>query len=304
MTMQEPPPEKHAWRESLKALGAKQGFYRELGAEHTALYLEGNSTLIVTFENLDHVFDGDESRMPWGHGFVTSQGWSMLGLMAHNWTWYRDEAVFDFFDGLRDEGFFKQFDRIVFYGASMGAYAAGVFSAASPGATVIMISPQATLDRRIASWETRYRKVWRRSFQGRYAYAPQAVQQAGKAHIFYDPRMGLDAMHAALFQADTVIKYPCRFMGHRIASLWIQMKLLKPVVQSCVDEQMTPLRFAQMMRARKHTFRYQKDMLNRLLEMDRPWMTAQYCRAVLATRGGPNFRRALRAANARLSDNR
>ncbi len=72
--------------------------------------------------------------MPWGYGFVEAHGWSMLGMMAHDWTWYRDAAVWDFFDRLRDEGFFKQFDKVVFYGASMGAYAASVFSSAAPGA--------------------------------------------------------------------------------------------------------------------------------------------------------------------------
>ena len=50
--------------------------------------------------------------------------------MAHGSTWYRDETVHDFFDRLRDQGFFRQFDRVVFYGTSMGGYAACAFSLA------------------------------------------------------------------------------------------------------------------------------------------------------------------------------
>ncbi|MEM8980124.1 MAG: phosphoadenosine phosphosulfate reductase [Pseudomonadota bacterium] len=292
--------ERAAWRDELKALGDAEGFYEDLGAEHTALFVRRGGTLIVTFENLDHVFEGDENRMPWGYNFVEGQNWSMLGLMAHGWTWYRDEAVFDFFDRLRDDRFFTGFEKVVFYGASMGAYAAANFSAASPGATVIMISPQATLDRQIASWETRYHKAWARNYNSRYGYGPQNVQAAEKAHLFYDPRMPLDAMHAALFQSENIVKYPCRYMGHRIASLWILMKLLKPVVRACVDGDMSPLKFAQMMRVRRHTQRYQREMLTRLEEMGRPRLVAQYCRAVLATRGGPKFRKALRAAETKL----
>jgi len=293
-------PSQSDWQGNLKTIGAERGFFEELGEEHSALYIKQGKTLIVTFENLDHVYEDSAERMPWGHNFVTSRGWSMLGLMAHGWSWYRDEAVFDFFDRLRDEGFFEQFEKVVFYGASMGAYAASVFSAAAPGATVICISPQATLDREIASWETRYRKAWHRDFGGRYAYGPDMIAEAGEVNIFYDPRMGLDAMHAALFRGDNVRKYRCRYMGHRIASLWIMLGLLKPVIESCVAGDMTASKFYSMMRARREVGRYQKEMLNTVLADGRPWLIANYCSAVLSRRGGPNFRKALNAARAKL----
>ena len=98
------------WRDELRALGAAEGFYRELGEKHTALHIKRGSTLIVTFENLDHVFEDGADKMPWGYDFVTKRGWSMLGLMAHDWTWYRDEDVYAFFDGLKSDGFFDQFE--------------------------------------------------------------------------------------------------------------------------------------------------------------------------------------------------
>ncbi|CUH51104.1 hypothetical protein [Shimia marina] len=293
-------PSQAEWKSNLKVIGAEQGFFEELGEQHSALYIKQGGTLIVTFENLDHVYEGGAERMPWGHGFVTSRGWSMLGLMAHDWTWYRDEAVFDFFDRLRADGFFEQFDKVVFYGASMGAYAAAVFSSAAPGATVICISPQATLDREVASWETRYRKAWRRDFNGRYGYAPDMLTAAKEVSIFYDPRMGTDAMHAALFRGDNIRKYRCRYMGHRIASLWILMGQLKPVIEKCVAGEMTADVFYTMMRTRREVTRYQKEMLRTVLDDGRPWLIANYCAAVLARRRGPNFRKALRAARAQL----
>ncbi|WP_069298864.1 hypothetical protein [Neptunicoccus sediminis] len=284
----------------LASVGGEKGFFEELGNQHSALFVQGEGqggkTLFVTFENLDDVAKDAEHRMPWGYNFVTGQGWSMLGMMAHGWTWYRDEAVFDFFDRLRDEGFFKQFDNVLFYGASMGAYAASVFNAAAPGSTVILLSPQATLSRDVASWETRYRKAWARDFSSRYGYGPVESLQAKQVHLFYDPQASLDAMHAALFQGENVRKYKCRFMGHRIASLWQQMGVLKQVVLGCVEDTLTTAAFYGMMRARLHNHRYQKEMLNRLLEKNRPHLVARYTRAVLNTRGGPNFRKALRAA--------
>ena len=288
------------WRENLREIGAREGFFEELGAQHSALFVERGKTLIVTFENLDHVYDRASDRMPWGYAFVQSRGWSMLGMMAHDWTWYRDEAVWDFFDRLRDEGFFEKFDKVVFYGASMGAYAASVFSAAAPGATVILISPQATLDREIAPWEERYRKAWRRNFRSRYGYGPEMVTAAADVHLFYDPRNRMDSMHAALFQGENIAKYRCRFMGHRIASLWMQLGLLKPIIEACVDGSLTTGQFYHWMRARRENRRYQKEFMKTLEAENRPRLLIRYCDAVLARRRAPHFRNAKRAAKKRL----
>lgn len=289
------------WQANLAEIGAREGFYEALGEDHTALYVARGKTLIVTFENLDHVYERGADRMPWGFDFVSSRGWSMLGLMAHDWTWYRDGAVHDFFDRLRGDGFFEKFDKVIFYGASMGAYAAAVFSSAAPGATVICISPQATLDREIASWETRYRKVWWRDFGGRYGYAPKMVASAQSMHLFYDPRAPLDAMHAALFQGENVHKYRCRFMGHRIASLWLLMGVLKPVIEGCVDGSMSQSAFYTLLRRRHDVSRYQKEMLSTLEKANRPRLVVRYCTAVLARRRAPAFRKALKEAEARIA---
>lgn len=288
------------WRANLARIGEEEGFYEELGNQHTALFVERGKTLIVTFENLDHVYENSDEKMPWGYDFVVSRGWSMLGMMAHDWTWYRDRDVLDFFDRLRDQGFFKQFDKVVFYGASMGAYAAASFSAAAPGATVIGISPQATLDREVASWETRYHKAWKRNFNGRYGYAPDLVRHAEAVHLFFDPRAPLDAMHAALFRGANVTKYRCRFMGHRIASLWLKLGILKPVVEGCVDGTLTPTRFYGLLRARRENSRYQKEMLGVLEKGTRHARLIQYCQAVLNRRRAPHFRNAMKSAQAKL----
>lgn len=284
------------WQENLRKLGEAEGFYRALGDQHTALFCQRGKTLVVTFDNLDHVYERSDDRLPWGYGFTQANGWSMLGLMAHDWTWYRDAAVWDFFDELRDSGFFKQFDRVVFYGASMGAYAACAFSAAHPGADVICISPQATLARDLTSWETRYHKAWRRDFHDRYGYAPDMVATARKVTLFFDPTAPLDAMHAALFQGDNIDKVHCRYMGHRIASLWAAMGVLRPIVEGCVNGTISRRDIYRLLRARHETPRYQKEMLRRLKDRGRHDLLVRYCRGVLATRRAPVFRREMNAS--------
>ena len=292
--------DKAEWRRELQEFGDREGFCELLGDDHTALYCEAGDTLIVTFENLDHVFEMNEGKMPWGYDFVTKNGWSLLGMMAHDWTWYRDDAVLDFFDRLRDEGFFDKFKRVVFYGASMGGYAAAAFSAACPGAQVVLISPQATLAREDAAWETRYRKAWKRDFSGRYGFAPDMVASAEKVYLFYDPFAPLDAMHAALFRSDNVVKLRCRYFGHRIASMWAKIGILKEVVHGSINGTLSEKEFYHLLRGRRDERRYQREMLERLEAKGRPWLIASYCRSVMARKPGPKFRNALKQAEKKL----
>lgn len=288
--------EKQAWRQSLAKLGQEKGFYRELGDNHTALFAKSGDTLVVTFDNLDHVFSNDDDRLPWGFNFIQSRGWSILGMMAHGWTWYREDAVLDFFDELRDSGFFAQFKRVIFYGASMGGYAAGAFSAAAPGAQVIMISPQATLDPGTAGWETRYKKARKRDFLGRYGSAPESVASASKIYLIYDPLAPLDRQHADLFTDPRIIRLQCRLMGHRIASAMQGMGILKQVVEQSIEGTLTEPQFYSMIRARREYHRYMKELLVQLQEKKRHYLVALLCAHYLSTRQGPKFRRAMKDA--------
>ncbi|MDO6458455.1 phosphoadenosine phosphosulfate reductase [Celeribacter halophilus] len=271
-----------AWTTQLEKLGAEHGFFRQIDAEHKALFLRGDDTLVVTFDNLDDARQKVEDRLPWGVKFINSQGWSALGIAAHGWTWYRTEEVCDFFDELRDSKFFDQFKRVVFYGTSMAGYAAAAFSSAAPGATVIALSPQATLDRDITGgWETRFRAAWRRDFDGRYGYAPEEVATARKTWVFYDPHTDQDAIHAALFRHPNTTHIRCRHLGHNLGSVMSMMGALKPVVYGLVNDDLDESGVYRLLRSRRTLPYYQKLLLKRLQEMKRPRLTYRYCHAVL-----------------------
>lgn len=290
---------REVWHDKLTELGAERGFYRVLGAQHKALFLQGNKTLVVSFDNLDDARQDTENRLPWGSEFISSRGWSSLGISAHGWTWYRDEAVLDFFDELRDTNFFDQFDKVVFYGTSMAGYAAAAFSSACPGATVIAMNPQATLERAVTSgWETRYHRSWTQDFSGRYSYAPDQAKAAKAVYLFYDPSGAHDAMHASLFRGENIIKIKCRHCGHGLTSSFNAMGILKDIVKKCVDEEPTPLEIYQLMLARKTSLRYQKTVLKKLEAKGRPRLTYQFCKHVLAmpeTENRGPFRKAMKA---------
>lgn len=288
------------WADTLAEMGEERGFFRQLGDQHNALFIKGDNTLVVTFDNLDDVRQDVEDRMPWGSQFISSRGWSSLGIGAHGWTWYRDDAVHDFFDELRDTGFFDQFDTVVFYGTSMAGYAATVFCAAAPGAKVLAMNPQATLERRITrGWETRYHRSWKQDFSGRYSYGPDQSANASIVYLFFDPYVVEDAMHAALYQNDNVVKIRCRHFGHGLTSAFNRIGKLKELVELCVNDTPEAHQIYKLMRARKDLPRYQKSVLNKLLERKRPLLIHRWCRKVIEMSGEgqrPHFRRAMNQA--------
>lgn len=275
------------WSGIARGLAGKDGFFRE-SAEHSFLFIPRSDTLVVTFDNLDIAMEKREDRRPWGFSFIEKQGWSMLGVMANGWTWYRDPWVWREFDALRDSGFFGRFRRVVFYGASMGGYAAAAFVAACPGADVVAFSPQSTLDKAVVPWETRYRTAWGRDWHGAYGDATLTSQAAGRVVLIYDPFEPLDRGHVDRFTGPNVTRLRAPLLGHRLGSSLQQMGILSPIVLGALDGTLTEAGFYRLLRARKGFHRYQKELFKRALDRGRPDLARRLGRFVL-TRGNNRF---------------
>lgn len=289
--------EDDGWGEIARDLAGKDGFYRAGAAGHSFLYMpRSKKTLVVTFDNLDIAMNKREDRRPWGFSFIEKQGWSMLGVLAGGWTWYREPWVAQEFDRLAAEGFFAQFERVVFYGASMGGYAAAAFSAACPGADVVVISPQSTLDKTIVPWETRYKVAWDRDFSGKYGDAAQASAQARRVSILYDPYEPLDSGHVARFTGANVVKLRTPLLGHRLGSSLHQMGILTPIILGALDGTLTEASFYQRLRARRDFPRYQRELFKRAV--DRGHVTLAKAMGKLVLKQGDN--RAIRLEMAKL----
>lgn len=283
------------WSKIALELAGETGFFEDLGA-HSFLFLPRSSkVLVVTFDNLDIAMTKREDRRPWGFDFIARQGWSMLGVMAAGWTWYREDQVTAMFDRLREEGFFQRFERVVFYGASMGGYAAAAFSAACPGADVVAISPQSTLDRAVVPWESRYKTAWGRDFSGPYGDAAQASQAAGRVILFFDPHEPLDAQHVARFQGSNVLRLAAPMLGHRLGSSLAQMGILSDLILAALGGTLTPAQFHRALRTRRQFPRYQRELFARAVAKGHPKLAeAMALRALQTTENRP-LREALRA---------
>ncbi|MFD2174200.1 hypothetical protein [Rhodobacter lacus] len=253
------------WAGIARALAGPEGFYTA-NARHSFLYIPRGKTLVVTFDNLDIAMGKREDRRPWGFDFIEKQGWSMLGVMAGGWTWYRDPWVSDEFDRLAAQGFFAQFERVVFYGASMGGYAACAFSGACPGADVVAISPQSTVDRAVVPFETRYKVVWDADFSGKYGDAARVSGAARRIVLLYDPYEPLDAGHANRFTAPNVMKLRAPLLGHRLGSSLNQMGVLSPIILAALAGTLTEAEFYRRLRARRDFPRYQRELFERALK--------------------------------------
>ncbi|MDZ4135744.1 MAG: hypothetical protein U1D06_09155, partial [Paracoccaceae bacterium] len=268
------------WAALAATLAGPDGFFRDNGL-HSFVHIPRGDTLVVSFDNLDIAMTKREDRRPWGFSFIEKQGWSMLGVMANGWTWYRDPWVWDQFDQLAASGFFARYKRVVFYGASMGGYAACAFVAACPGADVVAISPQSTLDRVLVPWETRYKTAWDSDFSGRYGDAAKVSAAAGRVTILYDPYEPLDAGHVNRFEAGNVIKLRTPLLGHRLGSSLHQMGILAPITLGALNGTLTGPEFYRILRARKNFARYQRELFKRALDQGRPDLARRLGRWVL-----------------------
>lgn len=281
------------WAEIARTLAGPEGFFCDGGA-HSLLFVPRSDTLVVTFDNLDLAMEKRDDRRPWGFGFIEKQGWSMLGVMAEGWTWYRDPWVWGQFDRLAAEGFFARFRRVVFYGASMGGYAACAFSAACPGCDVVAISPQSTLDRGLVPWETRYRTAWGRDFSGPYGDAAVASRAARRVALLYDPYESLDAAHVARFEGANVVRLRAPLLGHRLGSALLQIGILTPIILGALNGTLEPSAYYRLLRARRAFPRYRRELFRKALARGRPELARRVGRWVLAQGEDRQIRRALR----------
>ncbi len=279
-----------SWRARLEEIGEALGYFQPLGADHAALFVDDGPVLLVGFDTMEGARTATPDRMPAGHALARAQGWSYLGLLADGPTWWRDHHVWGFFDRLVDDAFFEDFDRVVFYGADMGGYAAAAFSVAAPGATVLAIRPQATLDPRRAEWDNRFVAHRRLDFTSRYGFAPDMVEGAGAVFVLYDPDRAPEAMHAALFARPHVTLLRCRHMGGRPEAELARMGILDELLRRAGAGTLTAGDFHRLHRARRDHLPYLLRLLQRLAARKRHGLTARLARWALDRQDHPRLR--------------
>jgi hypothetical protein len=281
------------WLARIEDLGELEGSFEPLGAAHAALFADRGPVLLVSFETRASIRAQSDTQLPLGFTRAAAAGHSSLTLIAHDQSWFRDPVVYGYFDRLVDEAFFEDFDRVVFYGAGSCGYAAAAFSVAAPGATVVALAPQATLDARLTGWDDRFRAARRQSFTRRYGFAPDMLDGAAQGFVVFDPAQKLDAMHAALMARPQVSLLPCRGLGAEIETALAEMEILDPILTQACAGSLDAAGFWRLYRARRSAQRYLRSLAGQLENANRPWLEALVCRNAAARLGSPRFRNRL-----------
>ena len=266
-----------AWIKAMTDLGDEHGYFLHLGDQHMVTFLDAGPKLLVTFEDAEKVRLEQKSGAPVGFQLVQEDGWSHLSIMSAGPSWFREDEIYRHFDRLTDDGFFDDFDQILFTGDDAAGYAAAAYSVAAPGARLLLTRPQSTQDPRKVGFDRRFLAQRRVDFTSRYGYAPDMIEAAEKAYIAYDPMHRIDAMHAGLFHRGNVKMLRCfgfsqnvagmiRSMGHEVA-------MLRNAMEGALNE---PL-FYEWMRGRRTQSSYNRNIVKLAQKSGHPRLAATLC---------------------------
>jgi len=293
-----------AWLEAMERTGEDLGYFQPLGGAHWALFSDDGPQLLVGFESLASLLAQTEDQLP-GQSHLSrtqriaaARGWSSLTLVADGPTWFRDPAVWAFFDRLVDDTFFEDFDRVVFHGAGMGGYAAAAHAVAAPGCTILAIAPQATLDPELTEWDRRFPAARRLDFTSRYGFAPDMADGCARLFLLYDPLSQIDAAHAALFRGPHVMRLRARGAGRDPADELSRLNILRPLIDAACTGTLNAHRFARLWRARRESAQVIGRIVQRAGANGRLERQIKALRAGLQLVDDPRLARALRQAEA------
>jgi hypothetical protein len=265
------------WFASLEDLTEESGYIEQVSDKHAALFIDAGRKLLVTFEQRSTIMERPRA-VPRGFELVSKNGWSLLSIIAEDDTWFRDPRLFGFFDRQVDDGFFEDFDDVVFYGVREGGYAAGAYSVAAPGARVVMLRPVATLSPSIAGWDRRFLAQRKLDFTSRYGYAPDMIEAAEEAFVIFDPTAPHDAIHAALFRSCNLVPLPARHARPQVERLFDEVEITVPLLEQAMAGTLTAASFARLFRARRKSPTYLRNLLRHTERNRRAGLSARICR--------------------------
>ncbi len=280
-----------AWLGALEELADEAGYFQPLNAKHNAAFIDAGKTLLVTFETMQSVQSMNNKAHPIGFEMVREADWSLLSFFSDGETWFRDPSIYRYFDRLVDDGFFEDFERVIFYGSGSCGYAACAFSVAAPGAQVLAFSPQASLDPRVSEWDDRFRRMRRISFSDRYGYAPDMLDAADRATVIYDPRVELDAMHAALFTRANVDKLRMPNFGSSLDMQMMRLEILYPLLGAVGSGTSVPAEFHRLHRTRRQDRNYLRSLLGDAEDTKRWTFAKAVCDHAVSELNAPRFRK-------------
>ena len=116
----------------------------------------------------------------------------------------------------------------MFYGSSMGGYAALTFSHALPGSIVLAHVPQSTLARDLVPREHRFSEARLEDWSGDFRDAADC-RTARAVYVTYDPFYRPDAQHIARLRGDNIVRLKVPAASHRVPDTLSRLGFIKTV---------------------------------------------------------------------------
>lgn len=238
--------------------------------DHQIDFLPGGRVLVVTFEPIAvGNADSDLSRPVWGQAFLQRRGHTILGVKRVTSDWYRNGALHRVFRALQRVDWFGRFDQTVFYGPSMGGYAALAFSACAPGSTVLALNPQSTLAPDRVWFDQRFAGPRAACWEGDFVDGVDGAAVARRVYVCYDPYHTKDRQQVERLPTHNRVNLRLPFVGHTTAQALNSLGLLGAVFDGALQGTLDEAAFRRLARARRKSADYHVRLAERGLWMPR-----------------------------------
>lgn len=188
----------------------------------------GRSRLcVVSFDSYVNVPTLD--RPGFGEAFLAGCGIDAIHVQTRDNRWYHHAELDAALAAVAEAG--ARYERVVTYGSSMGGYAALRFATAAGAQAALAISPQYSIDPRVAPFETRWPAEAARLAFGTHP-AP-----AGEGVVVYDPVDRRDRRHAELYAAANprLILLTVPYAGHPATALLAETGQLQAMIRHVAE---------------------------------------------------------------------
>ncbi|WP_116089743.1 hypothetical protein [Sphingomonas crusticola] len=199
--------------------------YRSLELEVRRVPAGDGRLQVVTFDSY-HEPPGMD-RPGFGEAFFATEGITATHVMCRGNDWFQYPEMALVLSVIREAC--ADADRLLSYGSSMGGYAALRFAAAVGANAALALSPQYSLDRRKAPFETRWASDRRRI---RFIETlERRIEQVPLMVLAYDRTLKTDFGHMLRLSAEADIEQiPLPFAGHPVGPFLNDVALLRPLV--------------------------------------------------------------------------
>lgn len=239
-------------------------------SRHQVDFLPGGPTLVVTFEPAGAgKADAGLDRPVWGQRFLQRRGHTVLGVKRMATDWYREPDLHRIFRRLQALGWFRRFERVMFYGPSMGGYAALAFAEVAPGCTVLAMHPQSTLAPDRVAFDQRFAGARAARWEGDFIDGAQGAAAAARVYACYDPWQTRDRLHVQRLPVHNRINLRLPCVGHATAQALQTLGLLGTVFDAALDGTLTATDFRHLARQRVRLADYHLRLAERGIHVPR-----------------------------------